>query len=484
MYQISDVKKFVKCPKLFQLEYFGKSKIERSYLNICDDLNELLRKKLKIENYLLEHVSPNIPLTKDDISNYKWTIDGHFKYEQLNVKIPFIKKQTNGYDIYFLKLATYPKKDDYLRYLISYYVLLKNNIKVNNVKIIYLNSKYYRDKAIDVDNLFKVSKHFYENEKTKGKSISYSLRVKTNINKLLNGMNAINSDTVIEEIHPTKCNSRVKCSHLDTCTTTSYPDDSILTLRDYRQKKNDISEDVVYLKDIDLNIFNCNQKQFAQIKASKNNGEYYDNSHLTSFIKKYQNKPVVFIDFEWDTYVIPPYKKMKVFDSLPFQYSMHIIDQNDNIIHKEFLGIKDCRMSFITSFINDLPKDTPIFAFNAQGGEIIRLKDLSRQFKKYSKELEDIIDRIVDLSYIFSDGYYYNIKMRGAYSLKAISKAITDIDYDIEVCNGVEAVIHHRLYEKTNGQDLILKEQLLNYCKLDTLVLLKIYKYLEKLIIK
>ena len=68
---------------------------------------------------------------------------------------------------------------------------------------------------------------------------------------------------------------------------------------------------------------------------------------------------------------------MKAFDVLPFQYSLHVLE-NGELKHHEFLGEGDTRRAFIESLLNDMPKEGPIFAYNAFGAEVIRFKRTSK----------------------------------------------------------------------------------------------------------
>ena len=152
------------------------------------------------------------------------------------------------------------------------------------------------------------------------------------------------------------------------------------------------------------------------------------------------------------------------------------------IHHREFLGQGDCREAFIVSLLSHLPREGPLFAYNAFGAEVIRLRQLAEQFPRYQTDLKLVIDRFVDLASIFIDGIVYDAKMRGAFSLKRIINAINpDLSYEkLAISHGLDAVYHYRNLSEDEEQDGV-REALLSYCRMDTLAMVKVYQWLKTL---
>jgi len=223
------------------------------------------------------------------------------------------------------------------------------------------------------------------------------------------------------------------------------------------------------------------KQQYAQVMADRLGGEFFDQMALTYWIKEFLVYPLAFVDFEWETFALPPYRNMKSLSVVPFQYSLDILDETDEIIHYDYLGINDTRLEFIQSLINNMPKTGSIIAFNADGAEKLRLKELAEMFPEYADELYGFIKRMVDLSIPFNNGLFYNIKQRNGFSLKTILTAIADVSHnDLTVSDGVGAIIKWRKLEKTFDQGTY--QELLDYCRLDTMGMVLIYRYLKKLV--
>ena len=142
-----------------------------------------------------------------------------------------------------------------------------------------------------------------------------------------------------------------------------------------------------HIHELPLNQIEGFRLQYAQYMASKTNKPFMDRAALKVWMKQIQY-PISYLDFEWDTFAIPPYENMKPFDVLCFQYSLHVETQDGNLKHYNFFESKDCRKHFIEQLIQDLPKTGTILVYNMEGAEKLRLKQLASQFEEYKEELE------------------------------------------------------------------------------------------------
>ena len=163
-----------------------------------------------------------------------------------------------------------------------------------------------------------------------------------------------------------------------------------------------------------------------------------------------------------------------------------LADDNE-VIHKEYLGVGDCREELIQQLMEDIPSEGKIFAYNAKGAEALRLQELAVAFPQYEDVINSWINRMEDLSIPFEMGMLYDVRMRGMYSLKVLNKMIhPEHTYqELKVSHGLEAVQIHRMLEHENGEEKIIeyRKQLLEYCAMDTSELLAVYKWLKQLIV-
>jgi hypothetical protein len=100
-------------------------------------------------------------------------------------------------------------------------------------------------------------------------------------------------------------------------------------------------------------------------------------------------------------------------------------------------------------------------------------------------EIETLISRIKDLMTPFQKKYYYAPEMKGSYSIKAVLPALVpELSYDNLEINegGLASIAYESLQTETDLMFLAeIKQQLLEYCKLDTLGMVRILEKLENI---
>jgi len=125
-----------------------------------------------------------------------------------------------------------------------------------------------------------------------------------------------------------------------------------------------------------------------------------------------------------------------------------------------------------------------ILAFNASFEKMV-LKGLAKQFAQYEDHLLSISKHIIDIAIPFQKRYYYLPKMKGKYSIKIVlpllvpemAEAYKELDL---VHDGGEAMQAFAILGEIEDPEKIsrIRKSLIEYCKVDTLAMVKI---LEKL---
>ncbi|EGH4926774.1 DUF2779 domain-containing protein, partial [Campylobacter jejuni] len=244
-------------------------------------------------------------------------------------------------------------------------------------------------------------------------------------------------------------------------------------------------KNIIDLKDIkDLSNFNENQQ--IQIKASLNKEIYINKDNIKKFLDTL-NYPIYHLDFETFMQAVPEFKGIKPYMQIPFQYSLHI-DHKDKLEHKEFLsecGV-DPRYELAKKLINNIPKDVCVLAYNASFEKGV-IRNLAITYPELSEYLLNIEKNIKDLMLPFQNKDYYHYKMQGSYSIKKVLPAlIPDMEKaykDLELIhNGNEAMQSFELMQNMDQNTQVkYRKALLEYCKLDTLAMVKILKHLEEI---
>ena len=198
--------------------------------------------------------------------------------------------------------------------------------------------------------------------------------------------------------------------------------------------------------------------------------------------------PMYFFDFETIMPAVPKWNKTKPYQQIPFQYSLHYqATEHSEVQHSEFLaetkGAKDPRIALIEQLIRETKEPGQIWVYNI-GFERARLTEIARDLPKYRKAALAIADRLVDLMTPFQQRLYYAPDMDGRYSIKKVLPALVpELSYgDLEIQEGgtASAIFESMISGTFEGNAATTREHLLEYCKLDTLAMVRILEKLQK----
>ncbi len=198
--------------------------------------------------------------------------------------------------------------------------------------------------------------------------------------------------------------------------------------------------------------------------------------------------PVCFMDFETISPAIPRYAGMRPFSMLAFQWSVHVQNApGAETTHYEFLAGDDSdpRENFLESLLDVLEshgEDGHIMVYNSPF-EAGRLNELAEWFPKYAQCIARVQDRVWDLLPVVRQ-YIYHPKFNNSFSLKTVLPALVpDMRYEgMEISEGTEAGL---AFERMISGGLPaperakIRQDLLAYCKQDTLAMVKLLDVLD-----
>ena len=122
----------------------------------------------------------------------------------------------------------------------------------------------------------------------------------------------------------------------------------------------------------------------------------------------------------------------------------------------------------------------PVFAYNA-GFESRVIRELAERFPELATHLHAIVARLVDLLPI-ARRHYYHPSQHGSWSIKAVLPALCpDLSYaaldGVQNGNMAQTAYQEAIVPETTGERKAqIKEQLHEYCKLDTLAMVRIWQ--------
>lgn len=221
------------------------------------------------------------------------------------------------------------------------------------------------------------------------------------------------------------------------------------------------------------------------IRALKANKILIDQQGINSFLSTIRY-PVFFMDFESFMPAIPIYDKTKPYQHIPFQYSLHYKAAKDAPLqHMEFLAEQgfDPRKFFLDSLLTHTSAEGSILVYDALMERNI-LNGLKKDFPAYAYEIDSRLARIIDLVQPFQERYYYHPAMKNSVSIKNVLPALVpELNYsNLMIGSGsIAMTVFELLQTETDMFKIIeIREQLLAYCKMDTLAMVKIFEVLER----
>ena len=360
---------------------------------------------------------------------------------------------------------------------VQYYVITKSGLSLSDISIVHINNKYVKQGDIDVQKLFTIST-VYDDAVENQEFV---------VEKIEEFKKLLNLDKAPEVEIGKHCFSPYSCDFQEHCWK-DIPKESIFSYKRIGgAKKWELFNSKIYkLEDIP-DSFYLNDTEETIVSVAKKNKSYINKSAIKTFVSSVEY-PIYYLDFETIYMLtIPIFDNSRPFQQMPFQYSLHIKqNKNAKIEHKEFLAVADRnidpRPKFIEQLISEVGNTGSVMVYNATF-EIGRLNEIKELLPQYASEIDAIISRVVDLMDPFRSGHYLTPSMKGSYSIKRVLPALVpELSYKmLNISNGGEASnsFMHLFDETDTSITKQTRTDLLKYCGLDTMAMVKIFEVLE-----
>lgn len=474
----SDLKKYTRCDKYYWFSQQHKPEF-LPYVTNNMDIYELVQEYFELKDVFIGKRGDDCSFALEAYQNGKSLINARICYRSFRINIPCLVQKEGKSILYFVHQQCYPKVNEAQKAFDTLYVMEKNGILVDEIHLIHINADYVRGSEFDVKECLVESDEYYNDRNKKCGFIGDYIQESTrDLDALIQEIEMMPDMSNVQKKRSQVCTSHYKCEYFNECFPKQYHDTSILNLVQSSKKYECEEMGITDMAMVNGDEIEGTRVQYAQVMAAKKQGLFIDKPALQKWLDKIE-KPITYLDFEWQTFLIPPYEKMKPYDVLVFQYSMHIEDEQ-GLRHEEYIGMNDCRIEFIEDLIQKIPATGSILVFNAQGAEALRLQQLAQQYPQYHDQLQNIWERMIDLALPFSCGLIYDTRMAGEYNLKKLLSLFSDLSYDdLSINQGLLAVKKYREYLETGNEEL--KKELLEYCGMDTYAEVVLYQYLISL---
>jgi predicted RecB family nuclease len=365
-------------------------------------------------------------------------------------------------------------KNEYLPDVgVQIHVLTELGLDIDRVLLLHLNNQYvYDGRQLDLENLFISSdltqEALYYQEELIGK---------------LQQMKDMLSNSHPPVIAPSRhCFSPDRCEFWEHCAQ-GLPEDWILELAGIGQNKFEelAGMGVQDIRDVP-DSFSLTEIQ-ERIRTCVKNNEEYASSELRAELEEVQY-PVHFLDFETLGLAIPRYAGTRPYQTVPFQWSDHVLHEDGRVEHREYLceEDKDPREEFARTLLGVLGTNGSIVTYTTYEEGVIR--GIGEDFPQYRDQLLALLGRVKDLYAIIRRNYYHP-GFHGSFSLKSVVPALLpDMNYEnLAIQEGQQAGLEYlRMIDPSTSTEerVRIKAALLAYCGQDTLAMVKIREKLLK----
>jgi len=218
-----------------------------------------------------------------------------------------------------------------------------------------------------------------------------------------------------------------------------------------------------------------------RIRDSVVSGQPYISGGLEAELRKVQF-PIHFLDFETVGPALPLYSGNRPYQTIPFQWSLHILNSDGKLHHQGFLhdGSTDPRREFVESLLKAVAPEGSIAVYSHyEKGVLNRLAEL---FPRHEVQLSNLVDRLYDLLPVVRN-HYYHPDFRGSFSIKRVLPTLVPgMDYkhlEIQDGNAASFAFFEMVNSKTNElQREKIRQALWNYCAQDTKALVQVFSAL------
>jgi predicted RecB family nuclease len=192
--------------------------------------------------------------------------------------------------------------------------------------------------------------------------------------------------------------------------------------------------------------------------------------------------PVHHLDFETFMPAIPRYPNTRPYQTIPFQWSNHVMTSDGRVRHEEYLCAdqRDPRGELARTLLESVGQEGSIGVYSSY--ERRMLSELADALPELKPELDRVTERLWDLLPIIR-AHYYHPGFNGSFSMKSVLPAlVASLDYsDLEIQEGGMASLQYSrmMFEVLDDEERArIRAALLNYCERDTLAMVELRKAL------
>jgi len=399
-----------------------------------------------------------------------------FKSRNVLIMADIMVRNGDAWDLYEVKASTGVKPQHKPDAAIQWYVI-QDHLPLGKAHIVHVNRDYVFNGELDITRWLAIEDITDE-----------VLELQPGLDKNLDSMSDMLSQNEPDIPIGLQCDDPYECDFKAYCWQ-DVPSPSVFNL--YRMNGNKkfklYHEGKISYADV------CGEKltktQALQVDSALAREVYIDREAIREFVDS-AVYPINFLDFETFNSAIPKFPGQRPYSTqIPFQYSLHILHEDGEIEHREFLAdeSRDPRAEIAQQLSGDITAEGSIAAYSQKTEKSI-IRRLAAESAEHAQTLIAMDDRFIDLLIPFQQLMYYHPNFNGSFSIKSVLPAMfpddAALDYkalDIQAGDMASMIYADldRIDDENERQKI--RESLLEYCKLDTLAMVMIWQELSNI---
>jgi predicted RecB family nuclease len=400
-----------------------------------------------------------------------------FTFGRVRIRADILVRRENGFELVEVKSSSRLKDEHHTDVAVQLWVLRGCGVDVRRAGLLHLNREYvWPGGPYDVDRLFSladVTESAFELQAQIGENVATMLEV-------------LAGDTAPSIAIGRHCDRPHECPFKAHCWAAA-PADSVSQLpRAGHELLECLAahgiERIAEIPDGLCKLTPLQERVRACVAAQT---QYVDVEALREACEEIEH-PICFLDFETFGPALPIYAGTRPYETIPFQWSAHLVDETGHVEHREFLWTDpgDPRPAFIRSLREVLPDGGSIVVYS--GYEESRLEALASAFPEEGEPLlETFVEQRVDLLEIIRRTVYHP-DFHGSFSLKNVLPVLVPgMGYEgLAIGDGMEAAAAYEemIARGTRPQRRCeIEVALRTYCCRDTEAELRLFERLRRM---
>ena len=345
------------------------------------------------------------------------------------------------------------------------YLIFREYFAIERIGLVLLNKHYCRGEELSIADLFVVE--------------DVTTEVFTLLDEIEHERRAALSVLTTATPHALDgCLAPKSCSCSNLCFG-DLPANSIFTIPALSKKKRKELMDAGVLAAADVpGEFSLSERQQCYVDCVKSGQLQIDVQTIAGQLSQLVY-PLYFLDYETYPFAIPSHAGYKPYQQLVFQYSLHTLHADGNLVHTEFLCTEftDPSTALVEQLRDEIADEGTIIVWN-KTFECGRHKEMAERLSAHSTFLLGLNERVFDMMELFRNQQYLDHRFEGSYSIKYVLPVLCpELSYSkLEVQNGTQAMVEW--LEMIDKGQCRGKEALLAYCQQDTLAMVKLFAVL------